>query len=160
MLQILKLLSILKIVYFALDFDTSAWPLATFGFQVVYFSLSVSVTLTRDFYHLSSIDPHLELQAIYPTVVIVLVESQRSMADICEISPSIANRMAGPAASETYLANLGHLSLAVAPIHGTTDNEAESQRPRALQARYGQEHGLTDSMLEVKESLGRVGTNC
>ena len=110
MLQILKLLSILKIVYFAFDFDTSAWPLATFGFQVVYFSLSVSVTLTRDFYHVSSIDPHLELQAIYPTVVIVLVESQRSMADICEISPSIANRIAGQATSETRQATLGHLS--------------------------------------------------
>ena len=34
-------------------------------------------------------------------------------------------------------AGLGHLPLAVVPVHGTTNNEAEFQRPRALQSPVG-----------------------
>ena len=84
---------------------------------------------------------------MYPTVVMVLVETQRSMADICEISPSNASRLAGPVASEARPATLGHLSFAVGPVHSATDNEAESQRSRALQSQGGQEHG--EVILEV-----------
>ena len=63
---------------------------------------------------------------MYPTVVILLIETQRSMTDICEISPSNASKYAGPGASEARPATPGHLSFAVGPIYSTTDNKAES----------------------------------
>ena len=34
---------------------------------------------------------------MYPTVVILLVETHRSMMDICDISPSNASKFTGPA---------------------------------------------------------------
>ena len=68
---------------------------------------------------------------MYPTLVIVLVESQLSMIDVCEISPSNGNKPAGPVASETRPATLGHLSFA----HSATDNEAESQRSARCRAK-------------------------
>ena len=95
---------------------------------------------------------------MYPTVVMLLIETQRSMTDICEISkisPTNASKLAPPVPSEARLANLGHLSSAVGPVRSTTDDEAESQRSRALQSQGGQEHGL-EVILEVKES--QVGT--
>jgi len=94
---------------------------------------------------------------MYPTVVIVLVETQRSMSDICNISPLNASKFAGPVASEVRAATLGHLSFAVGPVHSTTDNEAESQRSHTLQSQDGQEHGLEEVILEIKES--QVGTS-
>ena len=78
---------------------------------------------------------------MYPTVVIVLVETQRSMADVCEISPSDASRLAGPLACESRPATLGRLSFAVGLVH-TAGNEAGSQRSRALQSQGRQERGL------------------
>jgi len=94
---------------------------------------------------------------MYPTVVTVLVETQRSMTDVCEISPSNAGRLAAPAGSEARPATFGHLSFAAGPVHSTTDNEAESQRSRVLQSQGGQEHGLEEVILEVKES--QVGSS-
>jgi len=86
-------------------------------------------------------------------VVIVLVETQRSMTDICEISPSNAGKLAAPVGSEACPATPGHLFFAVAPAHSTTDHEAEPQRSRALRSQGGQEHGLGEGViLEVKES--------
>ena len=81
---------------------------------------------------------------MYPTVVIVLVETQRSIMDVCEISPSITSKLARPMASEAYPATLGRLSFAVGPVHSTTDDEAESQRSRALQSQGGREHNLDE----------------
>ena len=69
---------------------------------------------------------------MYPTVMIVLTESQRSMAGICEISPSNASRLTDPVASEDRPTNLGHLSFAVGPVYSLTDNKAEPQRFRVL----------------------------
>jgi len=89
---------------------------------------------------------------MYPTVVILLVETQRSMTDICEISPSNRSKLAGPAASEAWPAPVGHLFFAVGQVHSRTDNEAESQRSHALQSQDGQERGLEEVILEVKES--------
>ena len=89
---------------------------------------------------------------MYPTVVIVLVDTQRSMTDICESSSSNASRLVGPVASELRPATLGPLSFAVGPAHSTTDNEAESQYLGALQIQGGQEHGLEVILVEVKES--------
>ena len=89
---------------------------------------------------------------MYPTVVIVLVETQRSMTDVCEISPSNASKFAGPVASEARSATLGHISFAVGPVHSATDDEAEPQR---LQSQGGQERGLEEIILEAKES--RIG---
>ena len=89
---------------------------------------------------------------MYPTVVMILVETQRSMPDVCEISPSNASRFAGRAASDARPATFGHLSFAVEPVHSTMDNEVESQRSRALQSQGGQERGLEELILEVKES--------
>ena len=94
---------------------------------------------------------------MYPTVVVVLVETQRSMTDVCEISASNASTVAGPMASEARPATSEHLSFAVGPVHSTTDNEAESQRSRALQSKGGQEYHLDEVILEVKEC--QVGTS-
>ena len=77
---------------------------------------------------------------MYPTVVMFFVESQRSMTDICETSPSNASPFAGPQAFEACPATLGHLSFAVGPMHTTIDDESESQRSCALQSPDGQEH--------------------
>jgi len=63
---------------------------------------------------------------MYPTVVVVMVETQRSMADICEISPSNISRLAGPQVSEPRAATLGPLSFAVGPIDSAMDNAAQS----------------------------------
>ena len=87
---------------------------------------------------------------MYPTAIIVLIETQRSMADICEISPSDASRLAGPVASEPRPATLGHLFIAVETVHG---NEAEHQRSCALQSQGGEEDGLEAAILE-----SQVGT--
>jgi len=94
---------------------------------------------------------------MYPTVVILLVESQRLMADVCEISLSNTSKVVGPVLSEARPATLGHLSFAVGPVHIKTDNEAKSQRSRALQSEGGQEYGLEEVILEVKES--HIGTS-
>ena len=82
-------------------------------------------------------------------MVIILVETQRSMTDICEINQSNASNLAGPVSSEARPATLGHLSFAAGPV---TDNEAESQRSRALQSQGGQEYSLEEVILEVQES--------
>ena len=94
---------------------------------------------------------------MYPTVVIVLIETQRRpMTDIC---PSNANRFTSLVASEARPATLRQLSFAVGPIHSRTDNEAESQRSRASHRQGGQEHGLEKIIIEVEESGNQVGTS-
>jgi len=94
---------------------------------------------------------------MYLTVVIVLVKTQCSMMDICEISPLNTSRLVAPVASEACPATLGHLSFAVRPVHSTMDNEAESQLSHALQNQDGQEHSLEELIFEVTES--QVGTS-
>ena len=94
---------------------------------------------------------------MYPTLVIVLVETQRSMTNICEIGPSNARKSAGPVASRAHPATLGPLSFAVGPVHTTTDDEAESQRWHALQSQGGQEHDSGEVILEVKNSRAVSG---
>ena len=89
---------------------------------------------------------------MYLTVVMLLVETRRSITDVWEISPSNARRLAGPVASETRHATLGHLSFAVESVHSMTDDEAESQRLHTLQSQSGQEHGLEEVIPEAKES--------
>ena len=70
---------------------------------------------------------------MYPTVVIVLVETQLSMMDVYEISSFSASEPAGQVVFETRLVTLEPISFAVGPLHGgTTDNEAESQRQCTL----------------------------
>ena len=91
---------------------------------------------------------------MYPTVVIVLVETQRSMADFCEISPSIAIRLKGPTASQARPATSGRFSFAVGPVYNTMTYELESQPSRTVQNPGGQEHGLKEVVLEEKESQG------
>ena len=85
-------------------------------------------------------------------MVVVLVETQRSVADVFEISPSNASKFAGPVASEARPATFGHLSFAAGPIDTMVDNESEYQRSRTLQSKGGQEHGLEEVILKVKES--------
>ena len=89
---------------------------------------------------------------MYPTVVILLVETRRSMTDVCEINPSNASKLVVPRASEACTATLGHLSMAVGPVYSTTDNNAESQGSRALQSQGGQEYNLEGVILKVNES--------
>ena len=94
---------------------------------------------------------------MYPTVVIILVQSQRSVTDICEISPSTASRLAGPVTSAAHPATLGHLSFAVGTVHSSTDSEAEPQRSRALQSQGGLEYDLEEVLLE--EHKTHAGTS-
>ena len=84
---------------------------------------------------------------MYPTVVIVLVESQRSMTNICEISlpnPS-PSRLAGPVASEARAAASGHPSSVV--LNNTMDNEAEYRPSRVSQSQDVQKRGLEKVIL-------------
>ena len=80
---------------------------------------------------------------MYPTVVIVLVETQRSMADVCEINPSNpSGKLRGPVASEVRPASLGYLSsFAVGRTHGTTYGGAKPQHSRVLHSQGEQEPG-------------------
>ena len=94
---------------------------------------------------------------MYPTVVIVLAETQRSMVDVCESGTSNASKLAGSMPSEPRPATLGHLSLALGQVHSTTDNETESQRSRALHSQGGEEHSLDEVILELKER--QIGTS-
>ena len=81
---------------------------------------------------------------MYPTTVVVLVESQRSMTDVCGISPSNATRVVARVASEheARAATLGHLSFAAGPNPSLTDGESIATLP--LQSRYsnGHEHDV------------------
>ena len=86
---------------------------------------------------------------MYPTAIIVLLETQRSMVDICEIGTPIATNLA---VSEARPATVGHLSFAVEPVHSTADNEAESQLSHTLRSQGEEGHGLEEVILEVKES--------
>ena len=72
---------------------------------------------------------------MYPTIVIVLVETQRSMMDLCEISPSNAS-------------TLGHHSFAAGPIDSAMDNKGKSLPSYTLQSQDVQERGL--EILEIK----------
>ena len=92
---------------------------------------------------------------MYPTVLIVLIETQRSMTDVCGISPSNASKLSGPVASGARPATLGHLSFAVGPVHRAMDNEAETPRPRAEQRWTGSD--LDAVILEVKEKVDSSG---
>ena len=100
---------------------------------------------------------------MYPTIVVVLVETQRSMVDICEIGPSSPSKFAAAAASdcEVHAATLGHLSFAVGPIDSAMDNEAESLPSCVLRGRDVQERGLENDIhvLEVNLKESRVSTN-
>ena len=90
---------------------------------------------------------------MYPTVVMLLVETQRSMMDVYGISPSNATKLGGPVAFEARAATLGHLPSAVDPGNSTTVyTEAETRLSRTLQSRGGQEYDLEEVTLEVRES--------
>ena len=89
---------------------------------------------------------------MYPTVVIVLVETHRSMADICEVGLSDVSNFAGSTTFEARPATLGHLSFADGTTYSTMDSESESQRPRVSQSQDGQEYCLEKDILEIKES--------
>jgi len=95
---------------------------------------------------------------MYPTVVMILVKTQRSITDVCESRPSNARIPAGPVASEARPATLGHLSFAAGSVHSMTDNEAESQYSCALGSKGGQEHGLEEVNV-VLEKESQVGTS-
>ena len=83
---------------------------------------------------------------MYPTLVIVLVETQLSMMDICNINSSNASKFWDPVASE---ASLGHLSFAVEPVHIERQiTTLESQCSRASQSGRKLEHGLEEIILE------------
>jgi len=91
---------------------------------------------------------------MYPTVVIILVKTQRSITDVCESRPSNARIPAGPVASEARPATLGHLSFAAGPVHSVTDNEGEAQYSGALWVHGGWEHGLEEVILEKESQVG------
>ena len=86
-----------------------------------------------------------------------MIETQRSMADVCEIDPSSASKVGAPVASEAHLATFGHLSFAIGPVYSTIDGEGESQRSRVSQSQGGPGRVLEEVIREVKES--QVGTS-
>ena len=92
---------------------------------------------------------------MYPTAVMVLVQTQRSMVDICEISPSNTSKFTGPVASEARPETLERPPMWFnRPVHNPMmDNEAESQCSSALQRHSGPEHGLDEDILEVNAGL-------
>ena len=91
---------------------------------------------------------------MYPTIVIILVETQRSITDICEISVLNASKFSGPVTSEARAATFGHLSFTV--LNSTMDSEAESLRSRASQSEDVQERGLEKVILEINLKESRV----
>ena len=87
---------------------------------------------------------------MYPTIVIVLVETRRSMEDICEL-----NLLPG---LEARAATLGHPSLAIEPINSVVGDEAESPSSPALQSQDVQGRGLENVILEVNIHESQVST--
>ena len=86
-------------------------------------------------------------------MVVVLVETQCSMVDLCEITPLTASEIARPVAPEASSrhATLGHVSsTAVWSPHSIP--ELEYQRSHALQNAHEQEHGMDKAFFEVKGS--------
>ena len=79
-------------------------------------------------------------------LVLVLVETQRSMAEICETSPS------NVASSVVSLAKNCAPDISFGSIHDIMEKELESQGSCALQSLDGQGHGFEKATLEVKES--------
>jgi len=73
--------------------------------------------------------------------------------NVCEISPSNPRKPASPVVLEDHPVTLGHLSFrTVGLVHSAMDDKAESRRSRALQSQGGQEDGLEEVIIEVKES--------
>jgi hypothetical protein len=73
------------------------------------------------------------VSAIYPTAVIVLVESQRSMVDVYGITPTDLTKGSGSATREARAATLGHLSFATAPGQSMNDIESvDGEKSRIL----------------------------
>ena len=68
-------------VFLITRYDSGA-DFEVYAFSAACYSLSVSFWQAEDVW---SSNLCLPLQAMYPTVVIVLVETQRSVTDICEI---------------------------------------------------------------------------
>ena len=90
-------------------------------------------------------------------MVIMLVETQRSMTDICDSITSIV--MAGLAVPdhEARAATLGHPSFAVGAANNGVDGEAHSSQSRTLRSLGVQERGLEkDIQLEVNLREGRA----
>ena len=98
---------------------------------------------------------------MYPTIVIVLAKTQRSMTDICEIGPSSASRLAGPVPPdhEARVTTSGRLSSAVGPINSAMDDEAGVPPFRALQSHDVQERSLEKVILEVNFKKRRVSSS-
>ena len=85
---------------------------------------------------------------MYPTIVIVLVETQCSMTDIC-VGLSNASRLAGPVPSEFHAATLGHPPIPVGAVNSAVYNEADPPPSRLLQSRDVQERGLEKVVLKA-----------
>ena len=83
---------------------------------------------------------------MYPTMVIVLVKTQRSMVDLCAIGPSNAYKPADLVVAQAK-ACAATLSM-VGSIHSAMDNELESQRCRAVQNPERREYGVEKAILE------------
>jgi len=101
---------------------------------------------------------------MYPTIVVVLVETRRSMTDICEIGPSNASKIAGSVASDhearATSSSLGHSSFAVGPNNSMMDNEgAESPPSCSLQCHDVQERSLEKVILEINSKESQVSTS-
>ena len=89
---------------------------------------------------------------MYPTVVMLLIETQLSMTNICEISEISPSNATAPVASEARRKSLGPVSFTVRPVYSTTADETESQRSSTLQSQGGQEYGLDEVIFGVQES--------
>ena len=85
--------------------------------------------------------------------MIVLIETQRSMTDICEIDLSNGSKPTDPVTSEAHLATLGYLPFAVKPAHSVaTDKAAESRCLRDLRSQGRRGYDMDGVILDAKES--------
>ena len=109
--------------------DAAAFEL--YAFQAVYLSLSVSVRPARlEVANGSSSDLYPPFQPMYATVVVLIVESQRSMMDVWEICPSNVGKLGGSVGFKACPAGSRQLSTSFTnkPVQSIIDNKGGSQR--------------------------------
>ena len=77
---------------------------------------------------------------MYPAIVILLVETQRSMTVICGISPSNTLNGVSPPALRPMTLEQPPFEFAVGPDEGAIDSVPHPSLSRALQSHDGQEN--------------------
>jgi len=109
------------------------------GFQATYLGLSHRSDADR-FAVYTFADVYFALSAMYPTIVITMVNSQRSVAEVCGLSTpgSTKVEVSSPTHPDTRTATFGHLSFAAA-ARTTDETDSYFQTTRGQGTQDGQE---------------------